>query len=99
MTVTVNDWSANQPNNNGEECVVMKSDEDFKWNDVLCTAASAYVCKVPAVCPTGNNCVLIFSILNEFLLHLGITKELCGNNLIYASKVYILPKNFLHFKT
>ena len=69
MPVTVKDWREDQPNNELENCVAMDSENNFKWNDVLCSATSAFICKVKPECPTGVyllstvNCVTISLLL------------------------------------
>ena len=66
--VTVTDWMENQPSSAAEECVVMDADNDFKWNDVLCTAPAAYVCKTEPVCPTGKTDVHSASVMCDRLV-------------------------------
>ena len=56
--VIVSDWMEIQPSNTEEECVVMDADNEFKWNDVLCSAPAAFVCKTERVCPT---CMLLYT--------------------------------------
>ena len=46
-------WMENQPSSVGEECVVMDAANNFQFKDILCSAPTAYVCKVEPVCPLG----------------------------------------------
>ena len=54
MAVEFSDWLENQPSSAEEECVVMDAENNYQFNDILCSAPTAFVCKVEPVCPLGK---------------------------------------------
>ena len=79
--VTVTDWMTNQPSSANEECVAMDSEDEFHWNDILCNAPAAYICKTDPVCPTGVSDCNMWMIKNFNSLHWSISAD-CSSQII-----------------
>lgn len=45
--MTFNNWSKGEPNNASEDdvCIELNYDEDFKWNDAMCTNHRYFACE------------------------------------------------------
>ncbi|XP_052787441.1 hepatic lectin-like [Mya arenaria] len=48
--ITVTDWAPDQPSNTGahhkvEDCVEVKADTDYQWDDKECNHEQAYICE------------------------------------------------------
>ncbi|XP_051554569.1 neurocan core protein-like [Myxocyprinus asiaticus] len=77
--VVYENWRENQPDNffaGGEDCVVMISREDGKWNDVPCNYNLPYICKKGTVMcgtpPAVDNAYLVGRKRSHYDIHAAV---------------------------
>ncbi|XP_039517105.1 neurocan core protein [Pimephales promelas] len=83
--VVFENWRENQPDNffaGGEDCVVMITREDGKWNDVPCNYNLPYICKKGSVMcgtpPAVDNASLVGRRRSHYDLH-AVVRYQCAN--------------------
>ncbi|XP_067220133.1 neurocan core protein [Chanodichthys erythropterus] len=85
MDVVYENWRENQPDNffaGGEDCVVMVTREDGKWNDVPCNYNLPYICKKGTVMcgtpPAVDNAYLVGRRRSHYDIH-AVVRYQCAD--------------------